>query len=69
MWGDADGACASLGPGGHLASITSAAEQAQLEALDGGNVWIGLKYEPLFPALLDLDVVCSLTSTALPAAT
>ncbi len=43
MWGDADGACASLGPGGHLASITSAAEQAQLEALDGGNVWIGLK--------------------------
>ena len=57
MWGDADGACARLGPGGHLASITSAAEQAQLEALDGGNVWIGLKCEPrcLFYSTLTLS--------------
>ena len=57
-WQDADRDCAARQPGGHLASITSDAEQAQLEALipDGkeNTVWIGLN-DVLSEALCDGD--------------
>jgi hypothetical protein len=45
-WANAEATCASLIPGGHLASITSHEEQDALHALGeshgGGGLWIGL---------------------------